>query len=58
LNDSPEILEFFKKVWQTNNTEAVAKEVLSNESFWGQDLTKIEGMELAVANALRSKFNA
>jgi tagaturonate reductase len=55
LNDSPEILEFFRNAWQDNNVESVVNKVLSNESFWGQDLTKIEGFERAMSNSLRSK---
>jgi tagaturonate reductase len=45
LNDTPEILEFFKKAWATNNPVQVVKATLSNKTFWDQDLTLIEGLE-------------
>ena len=37
IKDNDEVLDFFKK----NRT---VSEVLSNESFWGQDLTKVKGL--------------
>lgn len=52
LNDTPEILAFFKKVWSTANAEHVVKEVLSNQDFWGQDLTRIEGLQEKVLQAV------
>jgi tagaturonate reductase len=45
LNDTPEILDFFKKAWATNNPVQVVKATLSNKTFWDQDLTLIEGLE-------------
>ena len=52
LNDSPEILSFFKDAWKTNSIADVVNHVLSNESFWGQDLTRIDGMTSMVKTAL------
>jgi tagaturonate reductase len=52
LNDSPEILEFFKQTWQETDLALVVKKVLANESFWGQDLTKIGGLEFQVKKSL------
>ena len=37
--------------------KAIAKAVLSQESWWGQDLTKVEGLEDAVAENLTKIFN-
>ncbi|HEY9046328.1 MAG TPA: tagaturonate reductase [Ohtaekwangia sp.] len=45
LNDTPEILEFFKKAWSTNNPVQVVKATLANKAFWDQDLTQIPGLE-------------
>jgi tagaturonate reductase len=38
LNDSPEVLEFFREAWKETDLEVIVRNVLSNESFWGQDL--------------------
>jgi len=53
LNDSPEVLNFFKKAWESQNTDDVVQNVLANESFWGQDLNKIKGLSEVVAKALK-----
>lgn len=42
IKDSTEVLSFFSNL-NKENTD-VAKKVLSNEAFWGQDLNKIEGL--------------
>jgi tagaturonate reductase len=52
LNDSAEVLEFFKAAWKNNDADEVVQRVLSNESFWGQDLTKVEGLAVQVRKAL------
>jgi len=53
LNDSPEVLNFFKMAWESQNTDDVAQRVLANEFFWGQDLNKIKGLSEVVAKALK-----
>ncbi|WP_414693463.1 tagaturonate reductase [Ohtaekwangia sp.] len=45
LNDTPEILAFFKRAWATNNPVQVVKATLCNTALWGQDLTVIPGLE-------------
>ena len=52
LNDSADVLEFFKSAWKNNDSEEVVQKVLSNESFWGQNLTKIDGLAAQVRKAL------
>jgi tagaturonate reductase len=52
VKDSPEIIEQFSSAWQLPDMESVASAVLSNESFWGEDLTKIEGLQSEVVQAL------
>jgi tagaturonate reductase len=54
LKDTPEVLDFFRTVWQTNDPETVARKTLSNVSFWEQDLTKIDGLVEKVASNLRT----
>lgn len=45
VNDTPEILDFFKNAWATNNPVQVVKATLSNKAFWDQDLTLVDGLE-------------
>lgn len=52
VNDSPEILEFFKKAWRVAGNRNVAEQVLSNQAFWETDLTKIAGFTNKVADFL------
>jgi tagaturonate reductase len=49
LNDSPEVLSFFRDAWDTNEVEGVVKKVLSNIAFWDCDLTKVSGLQGRVA---------
>lgn len=43
IADDKEVLDFFATAWEKDSVEVV-KETLSNEGFWGQDLTKINGL--------------
>lgn len=47
--DDTSVLEFFAAN-SGKNTAEYAHTVLSNETFWGQDLTKLSGVEKAVAS--------
>ncbi len=53
LNDSPEVLNFFKITWQEHEVQKVVQKILSNESFWGQDLTQIDGLADQVTRSLK-----
>ena len=53
LNDSPEVLNFFKMAWENQNIDEVVQNVLANESFWGQDLNKVNGLSEVVSKALK-----
>ena len=53
LNDSADVLEFFRKAWQQKETEEVVQAVLSNESFWGRDLTTINGLADTVSKHVK-----
>lgn len=48
VNDSPEIIDFFKTAWKEPTFEKVVTKVLSNVSFWGTDLTRINGLVAGV----------
>ena len=52
IRDNPEILEFFAKAWQ--HPQDIVAKVLSNVDFWGQDLTKINGLSELVNEYLGS----
>ena len=40
LNDDPQVIEFFNKTWEHEDHQKIMHSVLSNENFWGSDLTK------------------
>jgi tagaturonate reductase len=44
LNDTPEVLAFFAKIWQQETATAVTQAVLANTDFWDTDLTAIPGL--------------
>ncbi|REE82129.1 tagaturonate reductase [Lutibacter oceani] len=53
VQDSEAIVSNFEKIWKSNDYNQIAKAVLSNESFWGEDLTKVEHLPEAIALALK-----
>jgi len=52
INDSPDIVAFFKEAWSSNDLNKVTKATLENTEFWEKDLTKIAGLSEAVVLAL------
>jgi tagaturonate reductase len=54
LNDSPDVLDFFQHAWKNNNTDSAIAFVLQNATFWGQDLTQIEGLQELVQKQART----
>lgn len=44
LNDTPEVIAFFRKAWENPEVSAVVNMVLGNSALWKADLTKIEGL--------------
>ena len=60
IKDSMDVLKKFQELYSTSyssvkeKSEKIAKAVLSMDSWWGQDLTKIEGLESVIASDLES----
>jgi tagaturonate reductase len=57
LNDDEANISFFENIWKKYDqedfsTSDIVKEVLCNSDFWGQDLTKMEGLESKTAEFL------
>ncbi|SDN05642.1 tagaturonate reductase [Fictibacillus solisalsi] len=58
LDDSPEIIEEFKELWQKVDSKelqltAFVQNILSKEQWWGRDLSSISGLTTAVAEHLK-----
>ncbi|WP_339714870.1 tagaturonate reductase [uncultured Kriegella sp.] len=53
VNDNPAVVAEFSAIWNSNDYAHIAKEVLSKETYWDQNLTVIKGLAAALANALR-----
>ncbi len=52
VNDDPDFVLFFQKVWSTDDFLEIAHTVLQNTALWGEDLTQINGLPEAIAKAL------
>lgn len=52
VQDSDDILANFAKIWESSNYTEIAKNTLSIEAYWGEDLTKVENLTDAIALAL------
>ena len=52
VKDTPELVEAFKNAWQLGDLNSVVAKVLANVEFWGEDLTKINGLSEALVVAL------
>ncbi len=48
VKDTPELVEAFQNAWQLGALDAVVAKVLANTDFWGEDLTKINGLSEAI----------
>ncbi len=53
ISDDKSILEFYN-AHRKDDAQTLAKAVLSNTAFWGEDLTEIPGLEKAVAEDLKT----
>jgi len=55
IQDDESALSFFQDLHgKTNDPKKLAHETLAHTEFWGEDLTKLSGLEDAVASALAS----
>src|SRR5690606_28108247 len=54
VNDSADILEFFKRVWANTSADSIVEQVLSNESLWEVNLLNVPGLKDAVVRELAS----
>lgn len=53
VNDTPEIITFFKSAWATNDPVYAGKVVLGNVDLWGTDLNSLEGVNRYVTESLK-----
>ncbi len=58
LNDNQEVLDYFKSLWEshrnkTQSLENILKSMLSNSSFWGQDLCLVPGLHELITKYLK-----
>lgn len=52
VNDSEEVIKFFRNAWKSNNIKQVTASTLSNVAFWGTDLTQLPGVSAMVEHGL------
>ena len=52
VDDSATITDAFQEIWSSNDPVKVVQDTLSNTEFWGEDLTKINGLSEALVVAL------
>ncbi|HSD08122.1 tagaturonate reductase [Flavobacterium sp.] len=52
VKDTPELVEAFNNIWKAGSLDSVVKQTLENTDFWGEDLTKINGLSEALVVAL------
>jgi tagaturonate reductase len=53
VNDDEKIINNFKKIWQSNDINAVVNKILSIETYWGQNLTEVDDLVDAITLALK-----
>ena len=52
IDDNKEIVENFVEIWKHNDYTTITNAVLSNEEYWGEDLTKVKNLSNAISFAL------
>ncbi|SDM56024.1 tagaturonate reductase [Kriegella aquimaris] len=52
VNDDATLVAELSAIWSSNDYTLIAKEVLSKESYWDQNVTAIKGLAEAMAHAL------
>ena len=57
LNDTPAVLEIFKKAWSQGDASVAIEQVLRSHELWNTDLTKIAGLHSGLEKSLRAISN-
>ncbi|WP_179021073.1 tagaturonate reductase [Winogradskyella forsetii] len=52
INDGKGIVDNFNTIWNNEDYNVIANDVLANQDYWGEDLTKVENLSKAIAFAL------
>lgn len=52
VQDDPQVVDFFKTLWNINDFEAISEKALSHIAFWDEDLTQVPELVQNVAKAL------
>jgi tagaturonate reductase len=52
VQDSPEVIEFFHKVWELNDLSEVVTMTLGNKNLWGRDLNELKDLRESIAKSL------
>ena len=53
VQDDQQIIDYFSKIWQLEDLDSLAENVLKKEEYWGQDLTAVPGLKDQVVLALK-----
>ncbi|WP_100616232.1 tagaturonate reductase [Confluentibacter citreus] len=53
VQDNDDIVATFTEIWKSNDYSEISKNALSIKDYWGEDLTKIDGITEAIALALK-----
>jgi tagaturonate reductase len=58
LKDDPGVIAFFQDLWKGNDLANIIQETLKREDFWGEDLSKMEGLAEILINELENYKNS
>ncbi|EAZ81037.1 tagaturonate reductase [Algoriphagus machipongonensis] len=58
VNDNPSIMAEFKAAWELGSTKETVEKLLSERSYWGEDLREHEGLVEAVSKAVDELLQA
>lgn len=58
VNDNPAIMEEFKHAWGLGSTKETVEKLLSERSYWGEDLTAYNGLAEALSEAVDQLLQA
>ncbi|MDT4763031.1 tagaturonate reductase [Sphaerochaeta sp. PS] len=58
IQDSPEILATFAQLYKTRDANQIAKAVLGQQSWWGQDLNQVTGLHKQIAENLQAIWSS